>query len=108
MLGMLVFLQVCVLACFAYPRAYVLASLACLLVLCLYVLTYRIWLLSSNILCTYVLGILVCLIYVTFEKLNSKNCFIEELGFYSEVNLELLLNIYDGVLLRKKLTAKSH
>ena len=31
---------------------------------------------------------LVCLIYVTFEKLNSKNYFIEEFGFHLEVYLE--------------------
>ena len=49
----------CVLTCFAYPHAQVLAFLACLLVLCLYVLTYFICWLFSNTLRVYVLGILV-------------------------------------------------
>ena len=35
-----------------------------------------------------VLGILICLIYFTFEKLDSKNSYIEELGFYSDAYLE--------------------
>ena len=35
-----------------------------------------------------VLCILVVLICSTFEKLNSKNFYIEEFGFYSEVYLE--------------------
>ena len=39
------------------------------------------------LLCACVLDILVCLIYFMIEKLNSKNSFIEEFGFYSEAYL---------------------
>ena len=34
------------------------------------------------------LGILVCLIFFTFEKLNFKKTYIEQFGLYSETYLE--------------------
>ena len=71
-------------SCLACSRAYVFTCLACLLVLCLYVLTFFICLLRSNILHTYVLACffdIVCPIFFAFEKLTFKNPYIEKFLF---------------------------
>ena len=68
-------------SCLACSRAYVSTYLACLLVLCPYVLTCFTCLLYSNILLAYVLACffdIVCPIFFPFEKLTSKNPYIEK------------------------------
>ena len=58
--------------------------LVCLLVLCSYVLTCFTCLLCSNILRAYVLACffdILCPIFFTFEKLTSKNPYIEKFLF---------------------------
>ena len=60
------------------------ACLACLLVLCPYVLTCFTCFLCSNILHAYVLACIfniVCPIFFAFEKLTSKNPYIEKCIF---------------------------
>ena len=83
-----------VLTCFACLHVYLLempACLACLLILCPNVLTCLTCFLCSNILQAYVL---VCLVssFVLFtlhlKRLNFKNSYKEEFGFYSEAFLE--------------------
>ena len=54
----------------------------------------------------YVLGVLVCNFSFTFEKLNSKNSYIGKSVFIQIISRNHL-NTYDGVFLRKKLTAQS-
>ena len=59
-------------------------TLACLLVVCSFVLACITCMLCSNILRAYMLAclmFLVCPIYLTFEKLNSKNSYIEKFIF---------------------------
>ena len=51
------------------------------------VLKYLTWLRAC------VLGIIICLIYFTFEKLNSENSYIEEFGFYLEPYLETISSL---------------
>ena len=72
--GILTVLVLSMLACFMSLRAHMSYMFA--------VLKYLTYLNAC------VLGILVFLIYFTFEKLNSKNSYIEEFGYYSEVHLE--------------------
>ena len=91
-LGVLLCLHTCVLACLAFLRAlvfgvltcYMFACPRCLLVLCSYVLTCFTCLLCSNILHAYVLACffdIVCPIFFAFEKLTSKNPHIEKFIF---------------------------
>ena len=71
-------------SCLAWSRAYMLTCLACLLVLCPYVLTCFTCLLCSNILHAYVLACFFdinCPIFFAFEKLTSKNPYIEKFLF---------------------------
>ena len=75
--------------CFAYSRAYALAPLARLLVL--YVFTCSHILYACCRLISYMLTCLVSLFVFLFRGVFRTH-----------------LNIYDGVFLRKKLTAKSH
>ena len=73
-----------VLTCLVCPRNYVFACLACLLALCPYMLTCLTYLLYSNILRAYVLACffdIICPIFFTFEKLTSKNIYIEKFIF---------------------------
>ena len=73
-----------VLTCLVCPHNYVFACLACLLALCPYMLTCLTYLLYSNILRAYVLACffgIICPIFFTFEKLTSKNIYIEKFIF---------------------------
>ena len=89
----------CVLACLAYFRVYVflclrawcacvITYLSCLFISYPYALNYHIYLLCSNILsasvsCSMarVLGVVICSICYTFEKLKPKNSYLEKLVF---------------------------
>ena len=124
---MLVCLRAYVLACLAYFRVYVflclrawcacvITYLTCLLISYSYALNYHIYLLCSNMLnasvsCSMarVLGVLICSVCYTFEKLKSKNSYLENLSLSREIFREIFrthLNIYDGAVYKQKLTAR--
>ena len=92
--------RACVIAYLMCSRTYLLSTLACFVSLRAHI-SYMLAVLK-NLSCfsACVLSVLVCSICFTFEKLNSKNSYVENLFWFREV-FRTHLNLYDEVFYEK-------